>query len=76
MITRLQDNNISYMTQGQNDEGADALYVYGVPEKQDEVVVGEITISMGGVVVQAKSKAEHVIPLFLQSMNFLLSANI
>jgi hypothetical protein len=43
----------------------DALYVYGLPEKQDEVVIGELSIGMGGIVVQARSKAPHMIPLFL-----------
>ena len=76
LITRLQDHNIMFMSQGQNSEGADALYVYAVPERQDEVVIGEISISMGGIVVQAKSRAPHMVPLFLQTLSFLLSASI
>ena len=65
------------MQQGTNEHGFDALYVYAIPEKQDEAVVGEISIGgSGSVTLQAKSQADHMISLFLQSMNFLLSANV
>lgn len=64
------------MNQGQNEQGFDALYVYAVPEIKEEAAVCEISISSSGVVLLAKSRAPHMIPLFLQSMNFLLSANV
>lgn len=77
MITRLQDNNIFFMSQGQNEHGQDALYVYAVPEgsiKQEESVVGEISISMldGGITVQAKSMAPYMSGLMLQAVKFVL----
>ncbi|CDW71914.1 ap-1 complex subunit beta-1 isoform x3 [Stylonychia lemnae] len=75
MISRLQDNGVYFMNQGTNENGFDALYVYAVPVKQDEVVVGEISISSTGVVLQARSPAKHMVLLFLQSMNFLLCSN-
>lgn len=67
------------MNQGVNEHGFDALYVFAVADKQDEVVVGEISINTttGSVVLQAKTppSCEHFALLFLQSMNFLMCAN-
>ena len=39
------------MDHGKNDQGVDSIYVYGIAEKQDEIVIGEIAISMTGVVI-------------------------
>jgi hypothetical protein len=68
------------MSQCQNDQGQDALYVYCQPEggRPEEVVVGEISISLtgGGIMLQAKSFSGHMPSLFLQAAKFLLTANV
>jgi len=51
MISRLQDNNIYFMSHSKNDQGLDSLYVYAITERSGELVVGEITIGQSGVVI-------------------------
>jgi hypothetical protein len=81
LISRLQDHQIFFLSQGTSDTGQDALYVYAQADgsgKQEDLVVAEITISMldGSVNVKAKSPAPYMSGLFLQASKFLLSANI
>lgn len=76
MINRLKDNNIHFMSQGKNDQGQDCLYVYGKTERQDELVIGEIAINGNQVMLQTRSRQEYLIPLFQQSLSFIISANI
>ena len=76
LITRLQDHQIFFLSQGQNSMGQDCLYVYCTPTGIEEMVIGEISINVmdGSVTVLAKSKAGYMPPLFLQAAKFLLSA--
>lgn len=79
LISRLQDHLIFFLSQGTSDTGQDALYVYAQADgsgKQEDIVVGEITINMmdGSVTVKAKSPAGYMSSLFLQAVKFLLSA--
>jgi Beta2-adaptin appendage, C-terminal sub-domain len=78
LISRLQDHNIFFMTQGTNQHGQDALYVYCTPTNLADLTIGEISINMmdGSVTVIAKSKAGYMPALFLQAAKFLLSATV
>jgi len=55
LIQRLQENNIYFLQQGNNSNGFEALYVYSQTERRDEIVVGEISIEMGVVNLEARS---------------------
>jgi len=49
--------------------------VHAASERQDEVMIGEIAIG-SSVVLQVRAKQSYLIPLFLQSLSFLLAATI
>jgi hypothetical protein len=53
------------MHHAKNEQGVDCLYVFGITEKQEEIAIAEIAINMGQVILQAKSRHSHLIPLFL-----------
>ena len=76
LISRLQDNNILFISQGHNDQGQDALYVSAWPEQStpQEIVLGEISFGASGVSILAKSYSAHMPGLFLQAAKFLLQA--
>jgi len=74
LISRLQDNNILFISQGHNDQGQDALYVSAWPEHTQEIVLGEISFGASGVTILAKSFSAHMPGLFLQAAKFLLQA--
>jgi len=39
------------MSQGLNEQGFDALYVYAIPEIKEEFAICEISISASGIVL-------------------------
>ena len=76
MINRLKEHNIYFMNQGKNQNGADCLYVYARTERQEEVVIVEVSIDMGQVILAAKARQPHLIALALQSVSFIITASI
>jgi len=77
MAERMKDNNIYFVAQDTTSTGQMGIYFYGKTERKDDLVFVEITLnSNGGASLQGKSKKEFLVPLFLQSLAFLLMQNV